>query len=67
MPRHIRAARSAARTEISSSYFQNTPPVGIFQVRGSRLASLGGQFVFIFGRKRKGFINKGKRNFFKTT
>jgi len=33
------------------------------QARGSRLASLGGQFIFIFGRKRKGFINKGKRNF----
>jgi len=50
--------------KISSDIFKYTPPVGIFQVRGSRLASLGGQFVFIFGRKRKGFINRGKRIFF---
>ena len=39
------------------------PPDRIFQAIGSRLASLGGQFVFIFGRKRNAFINKGKRNF----
>jgi hypothetical protein len=47
-----------------SNINQKTPPVGISQVRGSRLASLGDQFVFIFGRKREGFINRGKRKFF---
>src|SRR3989344_91794 len=61
----IRAAHSAARTEFRSSYFKNTPPIRISQARGSRLASLGGQFVLFLERKRKGFINNGKckRNF----
>ena len=36
----------------------SSPPVGIFQARGSRLASLGGQFVFILGRKRIGDFAK---------
>jgi len=56
-PFFARAARGGAGPKTCSSYFQYTPPVGISQARGSRLASLGGQFVFIFRQKRKGFIN----------
>jgi len=54
------------RREKNRGRILHPPPVGILQTRGSRLASLGGQFIFIFGQKGKGFINKGKRNFFKT-
>jgi hypothetical protein len=56
--------RAAEGGEIRSSYFQNTPPIRNLQIRDVRLAPLGGQSVLFFGRKRKGFINKGKRNFF---
>jgi hypothetical protein len=37
--------------EMSSNFIQQTPHFRKSQARGSRLASLGGQFVLNFGRK----------------
>src|SRR3989344_9408874 len=64
LPPPPRPRRRRARTEFGSSNFKNTPPIRISQTRGSRLASLGGQFVLFLGRKGKGFINEGQKKFF---
>ncbi len=60
----MRRLGKAVYRKVSRVRIPVSPPVGILQARASRLASLDGQFVLFFGRKRKGFINKGKRKFF---
>jgi hypothetical protein len=56
---------AAAGGENRPNYFKNRPPDRKMQARGSRLASLGGQFVLNFGRKNQlAILHFGKRKFF---